>query len=175
MKMKKVSVLAAATFFAFASLAFAKGPGAMGGFKMPPGRWWQKPEVVEKLDLIPEEQTRLDDLALERERAMIDLRSNVQRQALELEALLDQEDFDRSACLDQFDSLVDARTAVARGRFDFHVAVRELLGLDRYRLFRTILRDQQRYRIRETLFSPSSTFSRKRHQGGSDRWVSHEP
>jgi Spy/CpxP family protein refolding chaperone len=147
-EMKKVSILAVICFFTLTGMSSAKGPGAMGGFKMPHGKWWHKPEIIEKLDLTADEQAKLDELALERERKLIDLRSNVQRQALELEAILDQEDFDRSACLDQFGKLVDARTEVATEQFDFHVEVRELLGLDRYRLFRATLRDHQKHRMR---------------------------
>lgn len=146
--MRKVSILAVIFLFTLTGVGLAKGPGAMGGFKMPHGRWWHKPEIAEKLDLTADEQAKLDELALESERELIDLRSNVQRQELELEAILDQGDFDRSACLDQFDKLVDARSECATERFNFHVEVRELLGLDRYRLFRATLRDHQKHRGR---------------------------
>jgi len=146
--MKKAAIIAVICFFTLTGMGFAKGPGAMGGFKMPHDRWWHKPEIVEKLALTADEQTKLDELALESQRELIDLRSKVQRQELELDAILDQGDFDRSACLDQFDKLVDARSEVATERFNFHVEVRDLLGLDRYRLFRATLRDHQKHRMR---------------------------
>ena len=142
--MNRVTILTAVFFLALSGMSFAKGPGAMGGFKMPYGRWWQKPEIAEELDLTADEQEKLDVLFLESQRALIDLRSNVQRQELELEALLEQADFDRRACIDQFDRRVDARSEVARRRFAFHVEVRELLGLDRYRELRATLRDRHR-------------------------------
>jgi Spy/CpxP family protein refolding chaperone len=146
--MRKVLILAVVCFFTLTGVSFAKGPGAMRGFKMPHDRWWHEPEIVETLDLTADEQAKLDELALERERELIDLRSNVQRQELELEAIFDKEDFDRSACLNQFDKLMDARTEVATKRFNFRVEVRELLGLDRYRLLRATLRDHQGHGMR---------------------------
>jgi len=146
--MKRVGVFVLICFFTLSGVSFAKGPGAWGGFKMPRGRWWQAPEIIEKLDVTADEQAKLDALALERERELIDLKGAVQRQELELEAILDQADFDRAACLDQFDNLLDARREVARKRFGFHVEVRELLGLDRYRELRGMLRDRHKDRRR---------------------------
>ena len=54
--MKRVTILTLVYFFALSGVSFAKGPGAMGGFKMPHGRWWQKPEVAEELDLTADER-----------------------------------------------------------------------------------------------------------------------
>ncbi|MDY6837891.1 MAG: periplasmic heavy metal sensor [Thermodesulfobacteriota bacterium] len=146
--MKRVAVLVMLCFFTLSGVSFAKGPGAWGGFKMPHGRWWHAPEIVERLDVTADEQATLDALALERERELIDLKGAVQRQELELETILDQADFDRAACLDQFDKLLDARREVARKRFGFHVKVRELLGLDRYRELLGMLRDRHKDRRR---------------------------
>jgi hypothetical protein len=83
---------------------------------------------------------------VETERKLIDLRSNVQKQELELKVLLDAADFDATATVEQFDRMLDARNEVGRERFSFHVAVRELLGIERYREFRTLSRDRQRGR-----------------------------
>ncbi|MDY6952945.1 MAG: periplasmic heavy metal sensor [Thermodesulfobacteriota bacterium] len=144
--MRRVTVFVLVCFFTLSGVSYAKGPGAWGGFKMPHGRWWHAPEIAEELDITADEQAKLDELALERERELIDLKSAVQRQELELEAILDQADFDRSACLDQFEKLLDARREVATERFGFHVEVRELLGLERYRELRGMLRDRHKDR-----------------------------
>jgi len=149
--MKKVTVFVLVCFFTLSGVSFAKGTGAWSGFRLPHGKWWHVPEIAEKLGVTADEQAKLDELALERERGLIDFRSAVQRQELELEAILDQEDFDRSACLDQFDKLLDARREVATERFGFHGEVRELLGLDRYRELRTMLRDRHKDRRRGEL------------------------
>ena len=143
--MKKTAIIALCCFFTLSGVSFARGQGAPDGFKMPHGKWWQVPEVAEALDLTTEEQQRLDELFLESERKLIDLRTNVQKQQLELETILDQADFDRSACLDQFNKLLDARIELGKERFGFHVEVRELLGLDRYRQLRATLRDRFRH------------------------------
>jgi Spy/CpxP family protein refolding chaperone len=148
MGMRKTTVFVWICFFALSGVCFAKGSGAWDEVEMRHGGWWHVPEIVQKLEINAEEQAKLGELALERERALIDLRSAAQRQELELEAILDQGDFDRSACLDQFRKLLDVRQEVAGERFTFHVEVRELLGLDRYRELRGMLRDRHKDRRR---------------------------
>jgi len=142
--MKRVTVFVLVCFLTLSGVSFAKGPGAWTGFRLLQGKWWHVPEIAEKLGVTTDEKAKLDELALERKRELIDLKSAVQRQELELEAILDQADFDATACKDQFGKLLEARQEVATERFGFHVEVRELLGLDRYRELRTMLRDRHK-------------------------------
>ena len=105
------------------------GKGSMG---LPPGKWWKKPQVAEKLSLTKEEQGKMDTMYLEYRRQMIDLRSQMERERLEMEQLLDSETLNASACMDRFKKLQEVQNSLATERFKLLVQVRELLGLDRF-------------------------------------------
>ncbi len=143
--MKRMAIMTLVCLLALPSISFGKGPGGLCGLKMPHGRWWHRPEVVAQLKLTSQEQEKLNALFVESERELIDLRGNVQKQELELKTLLDQEDFNQSACADQFGKLLEARSGVARERFSFHMEVRKLLGLERYRELLVMFRDHRRH------------------------------
>lgn len=135
--MKRVMMLAMICFFALSGVGLAKRPGGMAKLKMPPGKWWQMPEVAEKLDLTSQEQQELDELFAQSQRRMIDLRNNVQKEKFELELILDQQDFDKPACMNRFKKFQNARTNLADERFKFLVEVRKLLDHNRYRALKT--------------------------------------
>lgn len=143
--MRRIAMVTLLCLFALPVMGYAKGPRGHCGLRLPEGKWWRMPKVAEKLNVTAEEQERLDELFVASERRLIDLRSDVQKQELELKALLDQADLDAPACAAQFDKLLNARSAVARERFSFHVAVRDLLGLERYRVLLATFRDHRRH------------------------------
>ena len=71
---------------------------------------------------------------------MIDLRSEVKKARLELEQFMRSDAFTSEAGSAGFKRLQDAQTTLAAKRFNYVVAVRELLGTDRYRKLKTELR-----------------------------------
>jgi Spy/CpxP family protein refolding chaperone len=147
--MKRVTILTLICFFAVSGIGLAKGPCGMGELKLPHGKWWQLPEVAEKLDLTSEEQQKLDDLLVQNQRQLIDLKTNVQKDRLELEVILDQQNFDESVCMDRFKKFQYARTNLSNERFKFLVEVRKLLGRNRYRQLKTEFHDRRMHRMKE--------------------------
>jgi len=88
--------------------------------QLPPGKWWRRQEIVQRLGLAEEQQTRLDGIFRGAANDLIDMRGEVEKQGVALRGELDQPQLNRQSI-----SRVAARLSDARGRlFD-----RELMML----------------------------------------------
>lgn len=142
--MKKSIVITLICIFTLTGIAIARGPGiGMGGQQckmegagcagrqLPPGKWWQLPDIAKKLNLTSDEKTTLETLYTQKREKMIDHKANFQREMLNLEQILESEKFNSSAAKDQFNKVQNARITLAAERFNYLVEVRNLLGLQR--------------------------------------------
>ena len=136
--MKKAILMATVLILTFTGAGFA-GQGGFGpdmkrgGMLMPPGPWWESEKLSESLAITGEEKEKLENLFYEHRKGMIDLRGEVQKARLELKQLMRSDTFTSEAGNAGFKRLQDARNMLAAERFNYAVAVRELLGTDRYR------------------------------------------
>jgi Spy/CpxP family protein refolding chaperone len=136
--MKKVMLIATVLVLTLTGMGFAGqrgfGPGMKkGGMLIPPGPWWERPTLSESLALTDEEKGKLETVFFEHRKGMIDLRGETRKARLELEQLMRSEAFNAEAGNAGFKRLQDARNTLAAERFKYVVAVRDLLGADRYR------------------------------------------
>jgi Spy/CpxP family protein refolding chaperone len=86
---------------AIASSAFA--------IDVPPGKWWRRPEVVQRLGLSEEQQTRLDGIFRGAANELIDMKGEVEKANIALRAELDQPRLDRENIRRAAARLNDAR------------------------------------------------------------------
>ena len=107
--------------------------------RMPLGKWWHMPLVAEQLNLDGREKEQLDDLFIQARRKMIHLRSAVEKERLELGILMDKETMDEEAVKGQFKKLGQARANLAAERFRFILAVRKILGANRFQSLKTFV------------------------------------
>jgi len=141
--MRKIFFVSLILLFIFSSLGLALGQWA------PAGKWWRLPRVVERLNLSPEEQRKLDDLFSRNRRKLIRLKSRVEEERFALEELLEREQLDESAIMDQFRKLERARSKLAEERFMFLLGVRKIVGFERFEQLKGMYkRFQQRNRTR---------------------------
>lgn len=127
--MKKLIVAALATL----AVSFA----AEG--QLPPGEWWRRPEVVQRLALTTEQQSRLDAVFRAAANDLIDLRADTQKLMVALRGELHQPQLNR-----QNIQRIGTRLSEARGKlFD-----RELMMLVD---MRAVLSDEQWIELREQL------------------------
>jgi Spy/CpxP family protein refolding chaperone len=106
--------------------------GMHAGKDLSMGKWWENPEMAQKLNLSDAEKAKLKEAFNNTHRKLIDLKSNVEKQRLELGNLLDKKTLDEVAVMQQFTQLEKARTELARERFGFLIEVRKILGQERY-------------------------------------------
>lgn len=123
--------------------------GTLVAQPLPRGKWWQRPEMVQRLGLTDDQQTRLDNIWRGAANDLIDLRGNVEKMSIAVHAELDQPQINR-------DNLRRAagRLSEAQGR----LFERELMMLAD---MRGVLNDQQWSRLRTELERP--------HMGGGER------
>ncbi len=103
-----------------------------GGRDMDLGKWWLNPQVSDQLKLSDAEKAKLDEAFRDSRRKLIDLKSAVERQQFELENLLEKEALDEDAVARQFGKLEEARSNLAKERFNFLIQVRKILGHERF-------------------------------------------
>jgi Spy/CpxP family protein refolding chaperone len=159
--MKKALVMTMVFFFVMSGISFARAPRTgKDRMSLPPVKWWNIPQVAEKLSLTKEEKERLDTMYYDQRSRMIDLRSQGAKNRLELEKLFNKEPFDSAACLESFKKAQEARNTIGLERFRFLLKVREILGNER---FQTLKGEFKRYREKKKLGKRRS-FGDKRHR-----------
>ena len=114
----------------FATSAFAQ---------LPPGKWWRRAEVAQRLELTEEQQSRLDAIFRGTANDLIDLKAALDKESIALRGELDQPQLNRAAI-----KQIAARLNEARSRkFE-----RELMMLVD---MRAVLTDPQWNKMRATL------------------------
>ena len=147
-RLKGILVVMPALFWVFM-------PVDSQGARMPLGKWWHMPHLAQQLNLNGREKEQLDDLFIQTRRKMIDLKSAVEKERLELGILMDKETLDEDAVRGQFKKLGEARATLAAERFRFILAVRKILGAERFQSLRTLF-----WASREQRFHRQSRFKR---------------
>jgi len=125
-------------------VVFGISTASAAGKEMPHGKWWSNAKISEKLQLTDEEKQKLDEKFRESRRKLIDLKSTVEKESLELEIIMEKETVDETAVMKQFRKLESARTNLAAERFSFVLAVRKIVGFQRYQQLKTTFKDQRR-------------------------------
>jgi Spy/CpxP family protein refolding chaperone len=125
------------------SVAAAAGSAGAQGLDVPPGRWWERPEVVRRLDLEPEQQRRLESLAVEHARRMIDLKAAVEKAELELRLRASTEPFEPKDVRESFAALQQVRSRLEAERFELLIGIRQTLAPEQWRVLRELGRERR--------------------------------
>lgn len=133
-------VFAVLTFLVAGSL-WAQGLGGPP-LDVPPGRWWDRPAVVQELGLSVEQKAKLEQLTAERVKAMIDARAAVQKAEVELRLLAEKEPLDVRKVREAFAALQQARQKLELERFEMLLAVRQTLSAEQWNKLRTVVRER---------------------------------
>jgi Spy/CpxP family protein refolding chaperone len=116
---------------------------------VPPGRWWERPQVADELALTAEQKARLETLTVENARGMIDLKAGVEKAELDLRAAAEAEPFDAAKVRAAFREVQQARTRLENERFESLLRVREVLNAEQWRRLRELTRAAVRERVQE--------------------------
>jgi periplasmic protein CpxP/Spy len=91
----------------------------------PRGRWWNNPEVAQKLGLTANQQKRMEAVFEESRPSLMDLSATVRKEEMALEPLLAADQPDEGKVLAQIDRLAQVRAELEKAN------ARMLLGLRR--------------------------------------------
>lgn len=131
-------------------LALAGGVWAQE-LKLPPGKWWENPRLVERINLTPEQQDKIRNLVYQHAQRMIDLNAEVKHRGLELKDLVDRSTFNASEVRAAFAAFQKARADLERERFELLLSVRQVLTDQQWNELRTMKKERpsMRERMRE--------------------------
>jgi Spy/CpxP family protein refolding chaperone len=113
--------------------------GAGGGH----GRWWNNPQVVEKLNLTDDQRKSMDDILQQNRDGLIDMRGNVEKAEGALEPLINADQPNESAILAQIDKVAQARAELEKANARFLLALRAKLTPDQWKQLQAIRNERR--------------------------------
>jgi hypothetical protein len=147
--MKRMLMMGLAIVFAMASVA--------GGAELPPGKWWNNPQIAQRLQLEPAQQTRLDAIFRESANDLIDRRAEIEKLTIAVRGELDQPQLNRQNL-----QRLAGQLTQARGR----LFERELMMLVD---MRGVLSDEQWNRLRSHIDRRQAERGMQQQQPGQPR------
>jgi hypothetical protein len=103
---------------------------AAGGAQaqLPPGKWWRRAEIVQRLELSEDQQTRLDGIFRGAANDLIDMKGSVEKESIALRGELDQPQLNRQAISRVASRLNDARARLFERELMMLVDMRAVLS-----------------------------------------------
>ncbi len=139
----------------------------------PPGKWWKKPRIVERLKLKPEQQDRLEEIFSKHRRTFIDLKADVERRAVDLEELLTKKESDPARIGPATDALEQAKARLGKARTMMVVEMRGVLSEEQWQRILELRDEWRRERWEQRRLGLSQPPGGGR--GGADRRVPRGP
>jgi Spy/CpxP family protein refolding chaperone len=102
------------------------------------GRWWNDPQVIEKLTLTDDQRKGMDDILQQHRDNLIDMRANVEKAEAALEPLIGADQPNESAILSQIDKVAQARAELEKANARFLLALRAKLTPDQWKQLQAI-------------------------------------
>jgi Spy/CpxP family protein refolding chaperone len=125
------------------------GGGMRGGFHIgPPGMWWHNPDLVQKLNLTPDQQKHMDDILQQSRLQLIDLRANVEKQEVLMEPMLAANPPDTNKILAQIDHTAQARAELEKANAKMLLGIRNVLTPDQWTKLQAERNDRRSMRMR---------------------------
>jgi Spy/CpxP family protein refolding chaperone len=104
--------------------AFQAGPG---------GRWWNNPEMAQKLNLNSDQQKKMDDIFQQNRLKLVDLSATLQKEEIRLEPLVSADSPDEPKILMQIDRVAQARAELEKANARFLLGIRRVLTQDQWK------------------------------------------
>ncbi len=104
----------------------------------PPGRWWDNPEVAQKLELSTDQQKKMDDIFQQSRLKLIDDHAAVEKQETILEPLMSADQLDEKAALAQVDRVAEARAELEKANARMLIELRRQLTPQQWKTLQTL-------------------------------------
>ena len=125
------------------------GKGMHSGLRIgPPGIWWHNQDLIQKLNLTPDQQKKMDDILQQSRLQLIDLRANVEKQEVLMEPMLAANPPDTNKILAQIDHTAQARAELEKANAKMLLGIRNVLTPDQWTKLQAEGRDRRRNRMR---------------------------
>ena len=126
---------------AIAVLAFA---GMADAQRMPPGKWWQRPEIIQELQLTNDQQDRLDEIFRGAANDLIDARGAIEKVQIAIRGELDRPQVRKAELMRLADQLNDARGKLFSRELEMLIDMRTVLNPQQWTKMRRHLDERPR-------------------------------
>ena len=99
----------------------------------PGGRWWNDPEMVQKLSLNSDQQKKMDDIFQQNRLKLIDLNATLEKDEITLEPLVSADAPEEAKILAQIDRVAQARAELEKANARFLLGIRRVLTQDQWK------------------------------------------
>jgi Spy/CpxP family protein refolding chaperone len=125
------------------------GGGMRSGLRIgPPGIWWHNPDLIQKLNLTPDQQKRMDDILQQSRLQLIDLRANVEKQEVLMQPMLAANPPDTNKILAQIDHTAQARAELEKANAKMLLGIRNVLTPDQWTKLQAERQERRGMRMR---------------------------
>lgn len=108
----------------------------------PPGIWWKNPDIIQKLNLTPDQQKRMDDIFQQSRIQLVHMKATLEEEQILLEPMLNANPPDFAKTLAQIDHIADARAGLEKANAKMLLGIRTVLTPDQW----TKLQEESRNR-----------------------------
>jgi periplasmic protein CpxP/Spy len=97
------------------------------------GRWWDNPQMAQRLSLNSDQQKKMDDIFQQNRLKLIDLNATLQKEEVTLEPLVAAEQPEEGRILAQIDKVAQARAELEKANARFLLGIRRVLTADQWK------------------------------------------
>jgi Spy/CpxP family protein refolding chaperone len=98
----------------------------------PPGIWWKNPDLIQKLNLSPDQQKRMDDIFQQSRIQLVHMKATLEEEQILLEPMLNANPPDSTKTLAQIDHIADARADLEKANAKMLLGIRTVLTPDQW-------------------------------------------
>jgi Spy/CpxP family protein refolding chaperone len=99
----------------------------------PHGRWWNNPEMAQKLGLTADQQKKMDEIFQQHRLKLIDLNASLQKEEAILEPLVESDQPEESKIVTQIDRVAQARAELEKANARMLLGIRRVLNPDQWK------------------------------------------
>jgi periplasmic protein CpxP/Spy len=107
---------------------------SLGG---PAGKWWDRPELVQRLLLTADQQRKMDEVFQQARLRLIDLNATLEKETLIMEPLVAAEQPDEAKIVAQIDKVAQARAELEKANARMLLGIRRVLTQDQWSRLRS--------------------------------------
>ena len=112
------------------------------------GKWWQRPAVKEKLELTPDQTSKINTIWMEYKKRIIDLKGNLEKTYLDLENLMDQPEVNKEGAYTLAERIAELQASQAEVRIKMAIDIRGELSVEQFERLKALRREFSK-RLRE--------------------------
>jgi protein CpxP len=112
----------------------ADGPPPPRDHGVPPGKWWDTPEMSKKLGITSDQQKKMDEVFQQNRVKLIDLHAALDREEAVFDPLWQAAQLDDSKILPEIDRIAQARAELEKAESRLLLGLRHVLTIEQWKM-----------------------------------------